>query len=138
MPRNRRRRITTIAIAVATVTLTAGLATACDPDDIDNSLDCVSNADTIADSLKAIPEAGLDAVEDPDRTDDSINTIEKNLDKINAETDDTSNDSKVDRAVDDLNKAIKDYNKSILNGDTNPDSGGIDAAADALTDLCTS
>ncbi|GCB46866.1 hypothetical protein [Streptomyces sp. NL15-2K] len=61
------------------VTLTAALATACEPDDIDTSLDCVSNADTIADSLKSIHEAGLD--------------------------------------------------KSILNGDTNPDSSRIDAAA---------
>jgi hypothetical protein len=62
--RPRRRRITTIATAVAAVALTAGLATACDPDDFDNSLDCVSNADTISDSLKEIHEAGWDAAKD--------------------------------------------------------------------------
>lgn len=132
--RTRRRRITSIATTVAAVALTAGLATACDPDDFDNSLDCVSNADTISDSLKAIHDAGRDAAEDPSRTDESIDTIEKNLDKINDDTD----DSKVDKAADDLNQAIKDYNKAILNGDTAPDTSKIDAAADKLKDVCTS
>jgi pyruvate-formate lyase len=141
VPRNRRRRITTIVTAVAAVTLTAALATACTPDDIDNSLDCVSGADTIADSLKAIHEAGVDAAKDPTRTDDSIDTIEKNLTNINDEnvtTDDGKVDKAVDKAIDDLNDAIKDYNKAILNGDTDPDSSRIDAAADKLTKVCTS
>jgi hypothetical protein len=123
--------------AVAAVTLTAALATACAPDDVDNSLDCVSNAETIADSLKAIHEAGVDAAKDPTRTGDSIDTIEKNLDKINDE-DVTTDTGKVDKAVDDLNEAIGDYNKAILNGDTDPDSTRIDAAADKLTKVCTS
>jgi hypothetical protein len=132
--RPRRRRLTTLATTVAAVALTAGLATACDPDDFDNSLDCLSNADTISDSLRAIHEAGWDAAKDPSRTDESINTIEKNLDKINDDTD----DSKVDKAADELNQAIEDYNDAILNGDTNPDTSRIDAAADELKDVCTS
>ena len=134
MPSNRRRgrRIAAIATTVAAVTLTAGLLTGCE--DLDNSLGCLSNADSIADSVKAIHEAGWDAVKDPSKTDDSIDTIDKNLDKINNDTD----NDKVDKAVDDLDKAIDDYNKSILNGDTNPDSSRIDAAADRLKDVCTS
>lgn len=134
MPSNRRRgrRIATIATAVAAVTLTAGLLTGCE--DLDNSLGCLSNADSISDSVRAIHEAGWDAVKDPSKTDESIDTIDKNLDKINKDTD----DNKVDKAVDDLDKAIDDYNKSILNGDTNPDSSKIDAAADNLKDVCTS
>ncbi|MDX3751626.1 hypothetical protein [Streptomyces sp. AK08-02] len=131
---NRRhgRRGTAVAVAVAAVTLTAGLLTGCE--DLDNSLDCLGNADTISDSVKAIHEAGWDAVKDPSKTDESIDTIDKNLDKINKETD----DSEVDKAADDLDKAIDDYNKSILNGDTTPDSSRIDAAADRLKDVCTS
>jgi hypothetical protein len=116
MPSNRRRgcrRIAAIATAVAAVTLTAGLLTGCE--DLDSSLDCLGNADSISDSVKAIHEAGWDAVKDPSKTDDSIDTIDKNLDK-----------------------AIDDYNKSILNGDTTPDSSKIDAAADRLRDVCTS
>ncbi|MDL5203138.1 hypothetical protein [Streptomyces sp. ALI-76-A] len=129
----RRRRVTRVATAVAAVALTAGLATACDPDDFDTSLDCVSHAGTISDSLKAIHEAGWDAAKDPSRTDESIGTIEKNLDEIDKDTD----DSRVDKAVDDLHQAIKDYDESVLDGDTSPDSGRIDAAADKLRDVRT-
>jgi hypothetical protein len=130
--RRRGRRTAAIATAVAAVVLTAGLVTGCDS--VDNSLDCFQNADTIADSLKAIHEAGLDAANDPTQTDKSIDTIDKNLDRISDSTD----DGRVNKAVDDLNKAIADYNKAILNGDTNPDSSKIDDAADELTNVCTS
>ncbi|NGO11445.1 hypothetical protein G5C60_28535 [Streptomyces sp. HC44] len=117
--RRRARRTAVIATTVAGVALTAGLVTGCDPDSIDNSLNCLQNADTISDSLKAIHEAGLDAAKDPTRTEESIDTIEKNLDKID-DKDKTDND------------------KAILNGDTTPDSSKIDAAVGALKNVCTS
>ncbi|MEV0480233.1 hypothetical protein AB0I69_06360 [Streptomyces sp. NPDC050508] len=132
-----RRRTATLPLAVAAIALTTGLLTACDPtdtSDASNSLNCLRNWNTISDSLKAIHDAGVDAAKDPTRTDESIATINKNIDKIDANSD----DSKVDKAVDNLNKAISDYNKSILNGDTNPDSSKIDAAADKLKNVCTS
>ncbi|WP_329530390.1 hypothetical protein OG568_04565 [Streptomyces sp. NBC_01450] len=131
MTARRRHRITAVTTAAAAVALTATLAAGCEFDD---SLDCLSSADTIADSVAAIHRAGADAIEDPTRTQKSIDTIEKNLDKINDKTD----DNKVGDAVDDLNKAVANYNKAILNGDTDPDSSKIDAAADQLKDLCTS
>ncbi|MFE2970321.1 hypothetical protein ACFXKC_43060 [Streptomyces sp. NPDC059340] len=130
--RRRGRRVATLATTLAAVALTAGLATGCD--NVDNSLDCLHNADTIADSLKAINEAGLDAAKDPTQTDKSIETINKNLDKIGDKTD----DGKVKKAVDKLDKAVADYNKSILNGDTHPDSSKIDDAAHELKNVCTS
>ncbi|MFE4756624.1 hypothetical protein ACFRIB_41605 [Streptomyces mirabilis] len=130
--RRRGRRVATLATTLAAVALAAGLATGCDR--VDNSLDCLQNADTIGDSLKAINEAGLDAAKDPARTDKSIETIDKNLDKIGAKT----NDGKVDKAVDKLDKAVADYNKAILNGDTNPDSSKINDAAEELKNVCTS
>ncbi|KAF5992835.1 hypothetical protein [Streptomyces sp. WAC00263] len=71
--RRRGRRVATLATTLAAVALTAGLATGCDG--VDNSLDCLKNADTIADSLKAINEAGLDAAKDPTRTDKSIESL---------------------------------------------------------------
>ena len=141
MAANRRpaRRTVTVVTTLAAVALAAGLLTGCEDDDLDNSLSCLKNADTIADSLKAIHEAGADAVKDPTRTDSSIDTIEKNLDRINDRAGgDETVDDKVGKAVDDLNDAIKDYNKAILDGDTSPDSGRIDAAADELADVCTS
>jgi len=135
--RRRRRRITTIATAMAAVALAAGLVTGCNPDDVDKSLDCVRNYDTIADSLKAIHQAGLDAASDPSRTDESIDTIEKNLDSIKDKNKaDEAGDGKVDKAVDDLNQAVADYNKAVLNGE-HPGSGRIDRATEELKDVCT-
>jgi hypothetical protein len=134
---NRRRRTATLTMTAAAIALTTGLLTACDPtdtSDASNSLNCLKNWNSISDSLKAIHNAGVDAAKDPTKTDESIDTINKNIDKIDANSD----DSKVDKAVDDLNKAISDYNKSILNGDTNPDSSKIDTAATKLKNVCTS
>lgn len=112
----RSRRTATLATAVAAAALTTGLLTACDPTDTSNSLDCLQSWNTISDSLKAIHESGT------------------TIDEINADSD----DSRVTKAVDDLDKAISDYNKSILNGDTDPDSSKIDAAAKQLKDVCAS
>lgn len=141
------RRTTILATAVAGVTLTAGLLTACDPTappDVSDasaassSLNCLKNWSAISDSLKAIHDAGMDAAKDPTRTDESIATINRNLTKIEGDPDSDPDDSKVGKAVDNLDKAIADYNKSILNGDTTPDSSKIDAAAAKLKDVCTS
>ncbi|WP_033284771.1 hypothetical protein [Streptomyces sp. NRRL F-525] len=129
--RIRLRRTATLATTAAAIALTAGLLTACDPtdptdpsntSDVSNSLNCLQNWDTISDSLKAIHDAAVD----PTRTHESLARIDAD-----------SNNTKVDKAVDNLNKAISDYNKSILNGDTNPDSSKIDAAATQLKDVCT-
>ncbi|MFF7565908.1 hypothetical protein OIE43_17400 [Streptomyces pseudovenezuelae] len=131
----RPRSSLTLGTALTAVALTAVLVTGCDPDGVDGSLDCVSHADTVADSVKAIREAGRDAVTDPSKAAESIATIERNVDRIN-QVRDGSDDSAVDRAVKDLDQAIEDYNRSVLDGDTTPDSGRIDAAADRLKDLC--
>jgi aspartyl/asparaginyl beta-hydroxylase (cupin superfamily) len=116
--RTRIRRTATLATTAAAIALTAGLLTACDPtdpSDTSNSLNCLQNWNTISDSLRAIHD-------------------NESIAKIDADSDNT----KVDKAVDNLNKAISDYNKSILNGDTNPDSSKIDSAASELKNVCTS
>jgi hypothetical protein len=64
-----------------------------------------------------------------ENTDDALDCLTNNND---------TDDSKVDKAVDDLNKAIEDYNSSVLDGDTDPDSSRIDAAANELKDVCAS
>ncbi|MFC1401359.1 MULTISPECIES: hypothetical protein [Streptacidiphilus] len=132
------RRASTIAIAVSAVLLTGGLVAGCDGvngvNGFNSSVGCFGNAGTIADSLIAIHEAGLDSSHDPTRTHESIDTINRNL----AEIGDGTDDAKVNKAVDNLNKAIADYNRDILNGDTSPDSSRIDAAAAQLRVACTS
>lgn len=126
----RRRRTAVIASAAAALALTTGLLTGCEFGD---TVDCLSDAADITDSITAINRAGADAIEDPTKTEDSIATIEKSLDGI----DDTSDDGKVDKAVNKLNQTIEEYNRDILNGDT-PDSSAIDDAAAELRDVCTS
>lgn len=130
---NRRRRRRTCAIAVAALTLTAGLSTGCSPDDVDHSLDCVREHDAIADSLKAIHEAGSAAAGDPSRTGDALDTLEKNLDKIGRNSDDGA----VGKAVKDLDRTVADYNRAVLVGEK-PDPHAVDKAASALTDICAS
>jgi hypothetical protein len=128
--RRRGRRTTALASTAAAVALAAGLLTGCEAGD---SLDCLSHADDITDSITAIHRAGVDAIKDPAKTEKSIDTIEQNLDRI----DDTSDDSEVDQAVKDLDRAIEEYNRDILRGES-PDSGEIDRAADRLRTVCTS
>ncbi|CAM5245413.1 hypothetical protein [Streptomyces aurantiogriseus] len=128
--RRRGRRSAVIASLAAAVALSAGLLTGCE---VDDSPACLSHADDISDNITAIHEAGVDAIEDPTKTEESLDTIEKNLDKIH----DGPDDSEVDQAVKDLGQAIEDYNRDLLNGDT-PDSGQIDKAADKLRSVCTS
>lgn len=133
--RRRGRRTAVIATAAAALALTTGLLTGCEFDD---SIDCLSNADDITDSITAINRAGADAIEDPTKTEDSIGTIEKNLDKINDKSADSDADgSKVDKAVNRLQQAVEDYNQDILDGER-PDSAAIDKAASELRDVCTS
>ncbi|MFE3037811.1 hypothetical protein ACFXKY_39910 [Streptomyces canus] len=133
------RRTAAVVTAVAAAILTTGLMTGCDEVDgstVDSSLGCLQNAGTIADSLKAIHEAGLDAAKDPERTEQSIHTFETNLDKID-KVDGGTADDKVGKAVDGLKDAIRDYNNAVLDGDPTPDSSRIDAAAEALKNVCT-
>ena len=110
MAADRRRRTATFAAALAAVALTAGLVTGCDPDDRSFG-DCLRQADVITDALQG-----------------------KQLDEIDITTD----DDRVGRAADDLNQAIEDYNRAVLNGDTDPDSSRVDAAAEELRDVCAS
>lgn len=130
--RRRGRRIAAIATAVAAATLTAGLVAGCGS--IYDSADCFPNDQTIANSLIAIHEASLTAANDPSQTAESIAVIDENLAEIG---DDTDND-KVNNEVDDLNTAIANYNRAILNGDVDPDPSAINHAAAELADTCTS
>ncbi|MET7451773.1 hypothetical protein ABZT03_07725 [Streptomyces sp. NPDC005574] len=134
MAANRRRRIAALTTAVAAVGPIVGLTTGCEG--ADTSLDCGADHRTIADSLKAMREAGLDAARDPSRTGGSIATIRENPARIDAANDGAGSDE-ADRAVKDLDRAISDYDRAVLNGEK-PGSGKVDAAADELRDVCTS
>jgi hypothetical protein len=128
---SRRRRLTAAAVVAATVALTAGLATGCDS--VDKALDCVHTADSIADSVTGLQQAVESAANDPAQADDSLNAIEKNLDKIGDKTDHTD----VNKAVDDVKKAVGNVRTAIRNGDRTPDVSPVTDAAGELTKVCT-
>ncbi|MGW2518127.1 hypothetical protein ACWC09_14120 [Streptomyces sp. NPDC001617] len=131
--RGRPRRRTTVTLAaVAAVALTAGLATGCDA--VDKALDCVQTADAIADSVTNLQQAVENASNDPTQLDDSLAAIDKNLDKIGDKTDNAD----VNKAVDDLDKAVSNVRTAIKNGDNTPDVSPVTDAAGELTKVCTS
>ncbi|MGW5428368.1 hypothetical protein ACWET9_14295 [Streptomyces sp. NPDC004059] len=125
-----RRRLTAVA-AVALAALTAGLATGCDA--VNKALDCVQTADSIADSVTDLQQAVENAANDPTQADASLDSIEKNLEKIGDKTDNAD----VNKAVDDLNKAVDNVRTAIKNGDRTPDVSPVTDAAGELTKVCT-
>ncbi|MGW8700104.1 hypothetical protein ACWGOK_24710 [Streptomyces eurythermus] len=134
MPASRRPRRARVAVVatVAAVALTAGLTTGCDA--VDKALDCVQTADAIADSVTDLQQAVENAANDPSRADASLDSIEKNLRRIGDKTDDAD----VDKAVDDLGKAVDNVRTAIRNGDGTPDVSPVTDAAGELTKVCTS
>jgi len=112
--------------------LTVGLVAGCDSSG--DSAACFPSGSSIAASLIAIHEAGLDAENNPEQTGESISIINENLARIGDRTDNAS----VNEAVDNLNTSIANYNRSILDGDTHPDTSAINNAVDELANACTS
>ncbi|MBV1938307.1 MULTISPECIES: hypothetical protein [Streptomyces] len=129
--RRRPRRITIVAAAVAAVALTAGLTTGCDA--VNKALDCVQTADTIADSVTDLQQAVENAANDPTQAGEALDSIDKNLDTIGDKTDDTD----INKAVDDLQAAVTNVRDSIKSGDQTPDISPVTDAAGELTKVCT-
>ncbi|WP_043679510.1 hypothetical protein [Streptomyces xylophagus] len=130
--RRSRRRHIAAAATVAVIGLTAGLTTGCDA--VNKAIDCVQTADTIADSVTGLQQAVENAANDPTQTDEALNSIEKDLEKIGDKTDNAD----VNKAVDDLNKAVDNVRTAVKNGDNTPDISPVTDAAGELTKVCTS
>ncbi|MFR9790968.1 hypothetical protein ACL07V_20295 [Streptomyces sp. MB22_4] len=120
-----------LAVIVATAVLTAGLVGGCDT--VHKAMDCVQTADTIADSVTDLQQAVENAAHDPGQADSALDAIEGNLKKIGDKTDDAD----VNKAVDDLGKAVGNVRTAIREGDRTPDVGPVTDAAGELTKVCT-
>jgi uncharacterized protein YoxC len=134
MAASRHRRhapVITAAAVTATVALTTGLTTGCD--NVDTAIDCVRTADTIADSVTELQQAVENTTGDPTRVSESLDTIDRDVNKIG----DTTDDADVNKAVDDLGTAVDNIRKAIANGDRTPDLGPVTEAAGELTKVCT-
>ncbi|MFD7708112.1 hypothetical protein ACFV6E_09680 [Streptomyces sp. NPDC059785] len=129
MAARHRRRTAAFAAVAALVAVPA--AVGCDA--VGKALDCVQTADAIADSVTDLQQAVENAADDPTQTDESLSSIEKNLDKIGDKTDNAD----VNKAVDDLGKAVDNVRTAIQNGDETPDISPVTDAAGELTKVCT-
>ncbi|WP_367322796.1 hypothetical protein [Streptomyces sp. HUAS ZL42] len=130
MAASRRRRTTAIAAAVAAVALTAGLTTGCDA--VNKALDCVQTAEAIADSVTDLQQAVENASNDPTQIDESLQSIDQNLNEIGDKTDNAD----LDKATEDMRKAVTEVQTAIKNGDQTPDISGVTDAAGELTKVC--
>ncbi|MFF6998476.1 hypothetical protein ACFY93_26420 [Streptomyces sp. NPDC008313] len=126
-----RHRSRTAALAVAAVLVALPAAVGCDA--VDKALDCVQTADSIADSVTDLQQAVENAKDDPGQADEALDSIDKNLGKISDETDDAD----INKAVDDLQSAVKNVRTAIDNGDATPDISPVTDAAGELTKVCT-
>ncbi|MEU5089691.1 hypothetical protein [Streptomyces sp. NPDC021356] len=129
--RRRPGRTTAIAATTAAIALTVTALTGCDA--VGKALDCVQSADAIADSVTNLQQAVQNAADDPTKTDDALRAIENNLKKIGDKTDNTD----VNKAVDDLDKAVGNVRTAVKNGDDTPDLTPVTDAAGELTKVCT-
>ncbi|MFJ6723304.1 MULTISPECIES: hypothetical protein [unclassified Streptomyces] len=127
----RRHRVTLVAATTAAVALTLGLTTGCDA--VSKALDCVQTADSIADSVTDLQQAVENTANDPAQTQESLNSIEKNLDTIGDKTDNTD----VNKAVEDLRDAVTNVRTAVRDGDNTPDLSPVTDAAGELTKVCT-
>ncbi|MFD5515291.1 hypothetical protein [Streptomyces sp. NPDC127066] len=128
--RHRNRRRTAVFTVVAALVVLPAVV-GCDA--VSKALDCVQTADSIADSVTDLQQAVENAANDPTQTDASLNAIENNLDKIGDKTDNAD----VNKAVDELNKAVANVRTAVKNGDATPDISPVTAAAGELTKVCT-
>ncbi|MFD4523127.1 hypothetical protein ACFWP7_04140 [Streptomyces sp. NPDC058470] len=129
MAARQRRRTAAFAVIAALVAIPA--AVGCDA--VNKALDCVQTADAIADSVTDLQQAVENAANDPTQTEESLNSIEQNLDEIGDKTDNAD----VNKAVDDLQQAVGNVRTAIQNGDETPDISPVTDAAGELTKVCT-
>ncbi|ELS53543.1 MULTISPECIES: hypothetical protein [Streptomyces] len=129
--RRRRSRIAIAAAAIGAVGLTVGLTTGCDA--VGKAMDCVQTADAIADSVTELQQAVENASNDPTQLEESLTSIDKNLDQIGDKTDNAD----VNKAVEDLQKAVTNVRDAVKNGDETPDVSPVTDAAGELTKVCT-
>jgi predicted nucleic acid-binding Zn-ribbon protein len=126
------RRTATAAFAAVAVLAAVGASAGCDA--VNKAIDCVQTANAIADSVTDLQQAAENAANDPTQTDEALDSIEKNLGKIGDKTDNVD----VNKAVDDLHKAVTNVRDAIKNGDKTPDVTPVTDAAGELTKVCTS
>ncbi|MGW8379993.1 hypothetical protein [Streptomyces sp. ODS28] len=124
-----RRTPVRLAVALGTTAISALALTGCGA--VDKALDCARTATAVAQAADDLQQAASDATENPEQAQRSLDKIDKNLDTIG----DSTGDTDVNKAVDDLSSSVQDARKDLDAGRT-PDTGKVGDAADELTGVC--
>ena len=124
------RRLSTAAAAALSSALFVPALLACSA--VDRALDCGKTALTVAEAADDLQRAVSSATEDPTEARESLDEIDRNLDKISEETEDAD----VNKAVDSLDSAVQSVRGDIDDGKS-PRAAPVEDAADELTQVCT-
>ncbi|MEU8971094.1 hypothetical protein AB0D11_17705 [Streptomyces monashensis] len=129
--RSSRGRATAVTAGAAVALVMSLTATGCGA--AHRTLDCLRTANAIADSVTDLQQAARDAALDPSKASTYFDPIGKNLKTIGHQTDNVD----VNKAVNDLGKAVDNVSASIQHGDKSPDLSPVKASAGELTRACT-
>lgn len=128
----RRNTVAAFAAAALAVPVLAGCGAGDAVDAANKALDCATTAATVAEAADDLQQAASEAADDPAQARESLNTIDKNLDKIRDETDDAD----VGKAVNRLGDAVESVRSDVEDGRV-PSTAPVGKAADELTAVCT-
>ncbi|NGN66790.1 hypothetical protein G5C51_23155 [Streptomyces sp. A7024] len=121
-----------MAILTAAAALSATALVGCSA--VDKALDCAQLATEISKDVEQLQDVVGGAGESPQAAQDALDKIDKDLDKFS----DKSDNADVGKAVEDLQTAVNNAQKSAEGGDPTPDLSGITSAAGELSKVCTS
>ncbi|KUJ64965.1 hypothetical protein ACZ90_52390 [Streptomyces albus subsp. albus] len=126
MPAHRR----TAALTAAALALSIPLLTGCDA--VSKAVDCARLAVEISNDVNDLQGALVGAAVNPDDADRIIDTLDRDLTKL----DKRSDNADVGKAVDNLQQAV-DNVRTALDQGRKPDLSPVTAALGELTDVCT-
>ncbi|MFI1013268.1 hypothetical protein [Streptomyces sp. NPDC020965] len=126
MPARRR-----IALTLASAALLVPLATGCS--DLDKAIDCVETAETLVKNVENLTEAFTAAGEDPTKSGEALDAIDKALKDL----DDKTDNADLRKAVDELKDGIDSVRKDVEGGDSTPRLNPLTSATDEIRKVCS-
>ncbi|MFF4955130.1 hypothetical protein [Streptomyces chattanoogensis] len=128
-----RRPVTTVPTLLAALTA-AALAipalTACSA--VNKAVNCANTASAVVDAVDKLQQATGNALDDPQKAEQALDDIDRNLKKAR----DSSSDPDLAKAIDKMNTGIKDARRDIKAAKA-PDLQPITDAAGEMTKICT-
>ncbi|MFE1176699.1 hypothetical protein [Streptomyces sp. NPDC058773] len=125
-----RRPAATALVALAAATLAIPLLSGCGA--VQKAMDCANTASSVVDAVDKLQQAADNAVSEPQKTEQALDDIDKNLRKLSKE----SSDADLSKAIDKTNEGIKAARKDLDNNKA-PDIQPIVDGTGEMTKICT-